>query len=169
MNWPSTNSPAPRAVTDWSLELIGVLIHAAVQNCVLDPIDALGNRQLQHHADAVVPSGLAPMHRLMVIQRVGQALAVWLEIYDPRPDWRPLGIRAAAGTVRIELLWISGSGAIRADHVKCTALNARSRIEAARIDGAGLTVFGSAWRGVRLISLQPSSIGCEHIGRSPRL
>lgn len=165
MTWPSTNSPAPRAVAEWSPALIGTLTQAAVQHCMLHPISALRNRHLQLHAEAVLPAGLAPVHRLMVTQRVGQGLAVWLDGYDPRPDWRPLGIQAAAGKLRIDLLWINASGNVRADHLKSGALNARARAEAARIHDAGHATFGAAWRGVRLISLQPSSMRCEHIGR----
>jgi hypothetical protein len=165
MTWPSTNSPAPRAVAEWSPALIGVLVRAAVQHCVLEPITALSNQHLQLHAEAVLPPGLATIHRLMVTQRVGQGLAVWLDAYDPRPDWRPLGIEAAAGKLRIDLLWINASGNIRADHLRSGALNARARAEAARIHDAGHATFGPAWRGVRLISLQPSSMSYEHIGR----
>ena len=167
--WASTSSPAPQLVAHWSPRLIGALTQAAVQHCMLHPISALHNQHLQRHAAAVVPAGLATMHRLMIIQRVGQALAAWLDTYDPRPDWRPLGIEAAAGTLRIDLLWINARGKIRADHLKISALNARGRAEAARIHDAGQTTFGAAWRGVRLISLQPSSMCCEHIGRKPPL
>lgn len=132
---------------------------------MLHPITALHNQHLQRHAEAVVPAGLATMHRLMIIQRVGQALAAWLDTYDPRPDWRPLGIEAAAGTLHIDLLWVNASGKVRADHLKIGALNARGRAEAALIHDAGQATFGAAWRGVRLISLRPSSMSCEHVGR----
>lgn len=167
MTWSSTNSPAPRAVAEWSPALICALVRVAVRQCVLEPITALGNQHLQSQAEAVLPAGLASIHRLMITQRVGQGLAVWLDAYDPRPDWRPLGIEAAAGKLRIDLLWINASGKVRADHLTSGALNARGRAEAARIHDAGQSTFGSAWRGVRLISVQPSSMRCEHIGRRP--
>jgi hypothetical protein len=151
--WSSRHSPAPRIVPEWGPTLIGTLLHRAVQWVVLDARQAsvavLGRRAAAH----VLPARLAVIHRLMVEQRVAQGTTVWLEEFDPRPDWRPLAVEINVGEVRIDLLWIAPDGRIRADELKSGGITARDRRQASAIDAAGVAAFGSAWAGVRLIGL----------------
>ena len=158
--WSSRHSPAPQIVPEWGPTLIGTLLHRAIQWVVLDARQAsvavLGRRAAAH----VLPARLAVIHRLMVEQRVAQGTTVWLEEFDPRPDWRPLAVELNVGDVRIDLLWIASDGRIRADELKSGGITARDRRQASAIDAAGVVAFGSAWAGVRLIGLSAISSRC---------
>lgn len=147
-------------VDEWGPRLIGTLLHLAIQWLVVaSPTD--GTEAVRRRAAAqVLPEGLAVIHRLMVDQRVAQGVDVWLAEFDPRPTWQPLAVEVNVGDVRIDLLWIAAGGRIRADELKSGGIAGRDRRQATAIDAAGAMAFGSAWAGVRLIGLSPTSSRC---------
>jgi hypothetical protein len=135
-------------------------VHLAVQWLVVAAAGDGAEAVRRRAAAQVLPDGLAVIHRLMVEQRVAQGVGVWLDEFDPRPDWRPLAVEVNVGDVRIDLLSIASGGRIRADELKSGGLTARDRRQASAIDEAGAATFGSAWAGVRLIGLSPVSSRC---------
>jgi hypothetical protein len=104
-------------------------------------------------AEAVTPPGLAPIHTMMVRQRVEQALRLWLAEFDPRPEWDPLGIELVVNEIRLDLLW-RRRGQLRADELKWGRLSRWAVAQAEQQNDIGRTAFASAWAGVRLISLR---------------
>lgn len=108
-------------------------------------------------SEDIVPARLPLIQRQMVAQRVAQGVAVWLEEFDPRPAWRPLGVEVNVDDVRIDLLWVHPTRGNRADELKSGKLTARDHKQARSIDAAGMAAFGVSWQGVRLISLSPIS------------
>jgi hypothetical protein len=149
-------SPAPEKVPTWSSALIGTLVHEAIQWCALKEDHARPDAS-DRSVTAVVPNHLAPMHALMVRQRVHQDVLTWLERYDRRPTWKPLGAEVHVGDVRVDLLWQDASGRIAADEMKTGWITTPARNQLAAIDAAGRGLYGRLWEGVRLIDLAESA------------
>jgi hypothetical protein len=145
-------------VPTWSNALIGTLVHQAIQWCALREDRARADASDRAVA-AVLPDRLAPIHALMARQRVHQDVLIWLERYDRRPEWAPIGAEVQIGEVRVDLLWALPSGRIAADEIKTGWVSLAAHNQLAAIDAAGRDRYGVRWDGARLIDLAASHLG----------
>lgn len=161
--WPSTCSPTPTLVAQWSPRLVGTLVRLAVRRVVETDRLIVDGRAATEIMKTVLPPGLSITHRLMLTQRGVARLLVWGERFDPRPAWTPLDVGKPAGEVAVALLW-TRAGRVRADELTIGPLSQAGRRQAQRTAAACAATFGPAFGGVRLISLAPVAPAWELIG-----
>jgi hypothetical protein len=152
--WPSTCSPAPQIVAQWSPRLVGTLVRLAVHRVVEADRRVVDGRAVTEIMKAVLPPGLSVTHRLMLTQRGVARLLVWGEHFDPRPGWTPLEGEQLACGASVDLLW-TRAGRVRADSLTMGPLSRADRSRARRAADVCAAAFGAEFVGVRLISLAP--------------
>lgn len=153
--WPSTCSPAPAIVAQWSPRLVGTLVRLALGRVIATDRRIVDGRVATEMMKTVLPPGLSVTHRLMLTQRGVVRLVIWGERFDPRPGWTPLqGVLVE--DVTAELLWSRGEQ-VRADALANGPLSRTDRARAQRTAEVCAAAFGDAFAGVRLISLAPAA------------
>lgn len=138
----------------WAPEFRGALCHTLIAEiCAREITDP---RSIEELATAMLPAGLAPVHRQALLTFLVPMTASYLRHFS-RPGWRFLGSEVIVGDVALDLLWQRGSR-LEADEVKSSASTptqwrAAAQAQAAAQARAGRRHFGGTFAGVRIAAL----------------
>jgi hypothetical protein len=138
----------------WAPEVRGALCHCLIAEICASDITKTSS--IEALAAAMLPAGLAPVHRQALLAFVVPMAASYLRHFS-RPGWRFLGSEVIVGDVALDLLWQRGSR-LEADEVKSSASapalwRAVAEAQAAAQARAGRQHFGGAFAGVRITAL----------------
>jgi hypothetical protein len=138
----------------WAPEVRGTLCHRVIAElCARGTTDP---RSIETVAAAMLPVGLAPVHRQALMTFVVPMAASYVRHFR-RSGWRFLGSEVIVGDVALDLLWQRGNR-LEADEVKSSASTptlwrAGAEAQAAAQARAARRHFGSGFSGVRIVGL----------------
>jgi len=143
-----------RAAMVWAPEVRGTLCHRLIAElCAREVTDP---HAIESHARALLPDGLAVVHRRALLSFIVPMAASYLAHFS-RAGWRFEGSEVIVGDVALDLLW-RRDGRLQADEVKSSASTAASWQAQAALQAKGQARaarahYGQAFEGVRVVAL----------------
>lgn len=156
-NWTQRSQQAIDGTT------IGLLTHEAITTLLVDIGARPANAAIERSVSGLLaPLAAAPVERMRARQRIVGMVAAYFRLFAcEQAGWEPVGAEIVVGGTRIDAIWQrAGAPSIAFDEIKTSpaAAGAAAGLVRAQVDGQieeGRQLFGTAFRGVRIVRLHP--------------